>query len=135
MSALLPAQYTYPHAKQHAKQTDPFDRPNLQISPFFSSTPRRLLMTSSNLQTLQSPLWVEKQIPLAVTDVANHTQAVPTLQTAVKESAQLGDLPHLLFYCPPGTGRSQPRLPYALTYSGPRTCAPASRSSMRLMNT
>jgi DNA polymerase III delta prime subunit len=46
--------------------------------------------------------WVERYRPKTLQDVAHQTEVVQTLQNAV----QTGRLPHLLFYGPPGSGKT-----------------------------
>ena len=46
--------------------------------------------------------WVERYRPKSLEDVAHQTEVVATLQNAV----QTGRLPHLLFYGPPGSGKT-----------------------------
>jgi DNA polymerase III delta prime subunit len=46
--------------------------------------------------------WVERYRPRTLQDVAHQTEVVHTLQNAV----QTGRLPHLLFYGPPGSGKT-----------------------------
>jgi replication factor C subunit 2/4 len=45
--------------------------------------------------------WVEKYRPKDLQTVAHQTEVVATLQNAVRT----GNLPHLLFYGPPGSGK------------------------------
>jgi replication factor C subunit 2/4 len=46
--------------------------------------------------------WVEKYRPMTLEAVSHQTEVVATLQNAVKT----GRLPHLLFYGPPGSGKT-----------------------------
>jgi replication factor C subunit 2/4 len=46
--------------------------------------------------------WVERYRPKTLQDVAHQTEVVHTLQNAVRT----GRLPHLLFYGPPGSGKT-----------------------------
>lgn len=46
--------------------------------------------------------WVERYRPKSLKDVSHQTEVVATLQNAV----QTGRLPHLLFYGPPGSGKT-----------------------------
>lgn len=46
--------------------------------------------------------WVEKHRPEKVEDVASQEE----LTSALKKSIQIGNIPHLLFHGPPGTGKT-----------------------------
>lgn len=59
--------------------------------------------------------WVEKYRPEKVEDVAHQEEVVQTL----KKSIELGNLPHLLFHGPPGTGKTTTILAVARAMYGP----------------
>lgn len=52
--------------------------------------------------TDRSTPWVERYRPKSLKDVSHQTEVVSTLQNAV----ETGRLPHLLFYGPPGSGKT-----------------------------
>lgn len=57
------------------------------------------MMTSTDSATTP---WVERYRPKSLQDVSHQTEVVATLQNAVRT----GRLPHLLFYGPPGSGKT-----------------------------
>jgi hypothetical protein len=59
-----------------------------------------LLPCLSMTSTCSSIPWVEKYRPKNLSDVAHQDEVITTL----KRSLETGNLPHLLFYGPPGTG-------------------------------
>lgn len=59
--------------------------------------------------------WVEKYRPEKVDDVAHQDECVQTL----KKSIEIGNLPHLLFHGPPGTGKTTTILAVARALYGP----------------
>ena len=46
--------------------------------------------------------WVEKYRPKAVSEVASQDEVVEALRSALES----GSMPHLLFFGPPGTGKT-----------------------------
>jgi replication factor C subunit 2/4 len=58
-------------------------------------------MTSPAVESTTTP-WVERYRPKSLHDVSHQTEVVATLQNAVRT----GRLPHLLFYGPPGSGKT-----------------------------
>lgn len=68
----------------------------------------------------ESQLWVEKYRPKAVTEISHQEEVVATLQKAVQESAGHGNLPHLLFYGSPGTGKTSTALALCRDLFGPQ---------------
>ena len=54
------------------------------------------------MSTNESTPWVERYRPKSLHDVSHQTEVVATLQNAVRT----GRLPHLLFYGPPGSGKT-----------------------------
>jgi len=69
--------------------------------------------TSSKPKGLQP--WVEKYRPEKVDDVAHQDEVVQTL----KKSIEIGNIPHLLFHGPPGTGKTTTILALARALYGP----------------
>lgn len=59
-------------------------------------------MTDTTTADSATTPWVERYRPQSLDDVSHQTQVVATLQNAVKT----GRLPHLLFYGPPGSGKT-----------------------------
>lgn len=59
--------------------------------------------------------WVEKYRPEKVDDVAHQDEVVKTLKTSIIQ----GNLPHLLFHGPPGTGKTTTILAVARELYGP----------------
>jgi replication factor C subunit 2/4 len=59
--------------------------------------------------------WVEKYRPEKVDEVAHQDEVVLTL----KKSIEIGNLPHLLFHGPPGTGKTTTILAVARALYGP----------------
>ena len=59
--------------------------------------------------------WVEKYRPEKVDDVAHQDEVVKTLKTSIAQ----GNLPHLLFHGPPGTGKTTTILAVARELYGP----------------
>ena len=59
--------------------------------------------------------WVEKYRPEKVDDVAHQDEVVKTLKTSILN----GNLPHLLFHGPPGTGKTTTILAVARELYGP----------------
>ena len=59
--------------------------------------------------------WVEKYRPEKVDDVAHQDEVVKTLKTSIVQ----GNLPHLLFHGPPGTGKTTTILAVARELYGP----------------
>lgn len=59
--------------------------------------------------------WVEKYRPERVEDVAHQDEVVQTL----KKSIEIGNIPHLLFHGPPGTGKTTTILALARALYGP----------------
>lgn len=57
--------------------------------------------TTTSKDTAATP-WVERYRPKSLQDVSHQTEVVATLQNAVRT----GRLPHLLFYGPPGSGKT-----------------------------
>ena len=58
-------------------------------------------MTTINNTTTTTQPWVEKYRPKNLQSVSHQKEVVATLQNAVSS----GNLPHLLFYGPPGSGK------------------------------
>jgi replication factor C subunit 2/4 len=59
--------------------------------------------------------WVEKYRPEKVDEVAHQDEVVKTLKTSIIQ----GNLPHLLFHGPPGTGKTTTILAVARELYGP----------------
>jgi len=59
-------------------------------------------MSSTSTTTTTTIPWVERYRPKSLQDVAHQTEVVATLHNAVKTNR----LPHLLFYGPPGSGKT-----------------------------
>ena len=59
-------------------------------------------MTATDSSAGSSIPWVERYRPKTLEDVSHQTEVVATLQNAVRT----GRLPHLLFYGPPGSGKT-----------------------------
>jgi replication factor C subunit 2/4 len=59
--------------------------------------------------------WVEKYRPDKVDDISHQEEVVKTLKTAI----EAGNLPHLLFHGPPGTGKTTTILALARALYGP----------------
>ncbi len=59
--------------------------------------------------------WVEKYRPDKVDDISHQDEVVQTL----KKSIEVGNLPHLLFHGPPGTGKTTTILAVARALYGP----------------
>lgn len=59
--------------------------------------------------------WVEKYRPERVEDISHQAEVVRTLRTAIEQ----GNLPHLLFHGPPGTGKTTTVLALARALYGP----------------
>lgn len=59
--------------------------------------------------------WVEKYRPEKVEDVSHQDEVVQTL----KKSIEIGNIPHLLFHGPPGTGKTTTILAFARALYGP----------------
>lgn len=63
--------------------------------------PQRYAQATTSKRTNSHLPWIEKYRPRSLDDVSYQDDVVNTL----KRSLQSGNLPHLLFYGPPGTGR------------------------------
>lgn len=59
--------------------------------------------------------WVEKYRPNTVDEVAHQDEVVRTLKMSIEQ----GNLPHLLFHGPPGTGKTTTILAVARALYGP----------------
>lgn len=59
--------------------------------------------------------WVEKYRPDKVEDVSHQDEIIQTL----KKSIEIGNIPHLLFHGPPGTGKTTTILAFARALYGP----------------
>ena len=71
--------------------------------------------SSSNATKRKIVPWVEKYRPEKVDDVAHQDEVVKTLKTSIIN----GNLPHLLFHGPPGTGKTTTILAVARELYGP----------------
>ena len=71
-------------------------------------------MASSNVKVRLIP-WVEKYRPEKVEDVSHQDEIIQTL----KKSIEIGNIPHLLFHGPPGTGKTTTILAFARALYGP----------------
>ena len=71
--------------------------------------------SSSNATKRKIVPWVEKYRPEKVDDVAHQDEVVKTLKTSILN----GNLPHLLFHGPPGTGKTTTILAVARELYGP----------------
>lgn len=70
---------------------------------------------SGNVKPSKIAPWVEKYRPERVDDVSHQEEVVKTL----KKSIESGNLPHLLFHGPPGTGKTTTILALARALYGP----------------
>lgn len=70
---------------------------------------------ASSAQRKKVVPWVEKYRPEKVDDVAHQDEVVKTLKTSIVQ----GNLPHLLFHGPPGTGKTTTILAVARELYGP----------------
>ena len=59
--------------------------------------------------------WVEKYRPERVSDVSHQEEVTATLKTAISQ----GSIPHLMFYGPPGSGKTTTALAMARELYGP----------------
>eukprot|EP01035_Chromulina_nebulosa_P028304 gene28304-37354_t len=71
-------------------------------------------IASSNVKVRLIP-WVEKYRPEKVEDVSHQDEIIQTL----KKSIEIGNIPHLLFHGPPGTGKTTTILAFARALYGP----------------
>ncbi len=70
--------------------------------PSLVPTPNATFIMTVNNGVDTSIPWVERYRPKSLDDVSHQTEVVATLQNAVRT----GRLPHLLFYGPPGSGKT-----------------------------
>ncbi len=69
----------------------------------------------SEEETYESIMWTEKYRPLKIDDVVNQKAVVDRLKSMLKSP---GDMPHMLFAGPPGTGKTTTALCIARTIMG-----------------
>ncbi len=69
------------------------------------------LLSSASTSSKSMP-WVEKYRPERVDDISHQEEVVRTL----KSSIETGNLPHLMFHGPPGTGKNKTKNTYPVHF-------------------
>lgn len=70
---------------------------------------------TKQIDNVNEILWVEKYRPKTIDNIIQQTEVVKVLQNTLKT----GELPHLIFFGPPGTGKTSTILAMAMQLYGP----------------
>jgi replication factor C subunit 2/4 len=73
-------------------------------------------MTESNISVRNKIPWVDKYRPTKLNDIVYHHEVIKMLKSTLKT----GNLPHLLFYGPPGVGKTSTILAMSYELFGPK---------------
>lgn len=88
----------------------------MSMASFFNQrVPRKVRSEKDETERLTRMPWVEKYRPKTLSDVSSQDHAV----TVLKRSLNTANLPHMLFYGPPGAGKTSTILALAKQLYGP----------------